>query len=166
MGFDVFRPTGEGTRAFAVLGSPTDAWPAAEPQAARPADLTWRGYVLDRRRFPTFLYDWKRLKVTDHFEVENTNGSEGGTLVRTIQVEGAIPPHAYFRAAADRSIVPVEGGFLVGGSQFSLEGRKFENQFRIAAEGAVIAGSSLLIPVRDKLQITYSLPSSHALHAH
>jgi azurin len=165
LGFDVFRPAGELCRPFAVLNSTSEEWPTASP-GERPTDLTWKGYTLDAKRFPTFLYEWNNVKVTDRFDVEGDAVAGAGKLIRTVKLTGNIPPNAYFRAATGANIQPADGGYLVNNGRFTLDGRECENTFRIAADGAQVAGQNLLIPARAEIKITYSWPTTHAHHAH
>ena len=165
LGFDVFRPDGEPSRALAVLNSTSDAWPKADP-AQRPEDLNWKGYTLDAKRFPTFLYEWQGVKVTERFDVEGSAVAGAGKLIRTLKLTGPIPANGYFRAATGTSIEPAAGGFIVKGGPLALDGRGFENTFQISAEGAQVAGTNLLVPARAEIKVTYSWPMDHANHAH
>ncbi len=165
LGFDAFRPAGELSRSFAVLSSTSDEWPKATP-TERPEEFTWRGYTLDAKRFPTFLYEWNGVKVTDRFDVEGNAVSGDGKLIRTVTLTGTIPPNSFFRAATGASIQPANGGFLVNNGKLNLDGRDYENTFRIAADGAELAGTNLLVPARSEIKITYSWPINHAQHTH
>ena len=164
-GFDVFKPTGDLSQPFAVLQSTTEEWPKANP-AERPTDLNWKGYTLDAKRFPTFLYEWNDVKVTERFDVEGDAVKGEGKLVRTIKMTGKLPANAWFRAATGTNIQPVNGGFLVSNGRINLNGRESENTFRITVDGAQVAGQNLLIPARAEIKITYSWPTNHAHHAH
>jgi len=165
LGFDVFRPAGELSQPLAVLGSTSGEWPKAGG-GQRAEGFTWKGYTLDARRFPTFLYEWNGVKITERFDVEGNAVAGAGKLIRTLQLSGTIPANAFFRAATGTNIQPADGGFLVSNGRFTLDGRDFENTFRIAAEGAQVAGSNLLIPARSEIKITYSWPTNHAHHVH
>lgn len=165
LGFDVFRPAGELAQPFAILASTSGEWPKSDPKQ-RAEGFAWKGYTLDAKRFPTFLYEWNGVKVADRFDVQgNALGSEG-KLVRTLKLTGKIPANAFFRAATGASIQPADGGFIVNNGVFALDGRQFEDTFRIVADGAQVAGQNLLIPARSEIKITYSWPTSHAHHAH
>jgi len=165
LGFDALRPTGELSRAFAVLNSTSEEWPKAKVNE-RPDDMTWKGYTLDKKRFPTFMYDWHGLPVTDRFDVEGDAVIGDGKLIRTITISGTIPPNTYFRAATGANIQPADGGFLVGNGQFKLDGHEYDSTFRIAVQGGELAGPNLLVPARPEIKITYSWPTNHAHHAH
>lgn len=165
LGFDVFRPAGELAQPFAVLASTTDEWPKADAKQ-RPEGFSWKGYTLDAKRFPTFLYEWNGVKIADRFDVLGNALGNDGKLVRTLTLTGTIPPQAFFRAATGTSIQPADGGFLVSNGRFGFDGREFENTFRISAEGAQVAGQNLLIPARAEIRITYSWSTNHAQHAH
>ena len=164
LGFDVFRPAGELSRPLAVLGSTSDEWPTTAPNE-RPQGFSWKGYTLDAKRYPTFLYEWNGLQVSDRFDVEGDAVAGAGKLLRTVKLTGAIPPNAFFRAATGSNIQPVVGGFLVSNGRFGLDGREFDNTFRITADGAQVAGRNLLIPARSEIKITYAWPTTHAHHA-
>jgi azurin len=165
LGFDVFRPAGELSPPLAVLASTSAEWPKSDPKQ-RAEGFAWKGYTLDAQRFPTFLYEWDGVKITDRFDVQGDAVAGAGKLIRTLQLNGPIPANAFYRAATGASIQPEHGGFLVTNGRFALEGREFENTFRITADGAQIAGQNLLIPARSEIKITYSWPTSHAHHAH
>lgn len=164
LGFDVFKPT-DLSRPFAVLNSTSEEWPKASP-TERPTDLNWKGYTLDAKRFPTFLYEWNDVKVTDRFDVEGDAVNGAGKLVRTIKLMGKIPTNAYFRAATGANIQASDGGYLVSNGRVNLDGRESENTFRVAVEGAQLAGPNLLIPARAEIKITYTWPTNHANHVH
>ena len=160
LGYDVVRPAGELSPPLAVLASTADEWPKCDPKE-NAEGFVWKGYTLDAQRYPTFQWEWKGVKVAERFEVQGE-----GKLVRTLRLSGTIPANAFLRAATGASIQPADGGYLVSDGRLNLEGRDFENNFRIAADGAQIAGKNLLIPARSEMKITYSWPASHAHHGH
>jgi plastocyanin len=163
LGYDVFRPAGEGALPFAVLASPDAEWPALKKHQ-RADGYQWKGYTLDAKRLPTFSYTWKGVAVSDRFEVEGDAVTGQGRLIRTLTLNGEIPAGATFRAAAGGSIQPAgDGAFLVDAGQFGFDGRNFENKFKVAVEGAAVSGGkALLVPVRRELRVTYSWPHYHA----
>jgi hypothetical protein len=163
LGYDLLRPAGENGTPFAVLLALKSEWPKAE-KAARPAGYEWKGYSLDASRFPTFSYEWSGVKVSDRFDVEATTA--GQRLVRTIKLNGDIPENAFFRAASANSIQPEGAGFIVDAGRFGLEGRDYENKFKVVLEGASVQGKNLVAPARAEMKVTYSWLHNHAQHAH
>jgi hypothetical protein len=164
-GFDFIKPTGDLSRPFAVLQSTSEEWPKAN-EKERPTGLNWKGYTLDAKRFPTFLYEWNDVQVSDRFDVEGDAVKGAGKLMRTIKLTGKIPANAYFRAATGTNIQPADGGFLVSNGRINLGGRESENTFRIIVDGAQIADRNLLVPARAEIKIIYSWPTNHAHHQH
>ena len=167
LGYDAVRPTGDLSRPFAVLNSTTEDWPKAKPNE-RPEDMNWKGYTLDKQRFPTFMYDWNGLPVTDRFDIEGNATAGDGKLVRTITMSGAIPPNTYFRAATGTNIQPAAGSgcYFVSNGRFNLDGHEFESIVNVSVEGAQLAGNNLLVPARPVIKLTYSWPMTHDHHAH
>ena len=145
MGYDVFNPT-EG-EPFAILSSPEAAWP---PKQDRAAGYAWKGYRLDKNRFPTFMYEWNGIKVEERYEVKPNQ------LKRILKFAGDIPVDTQMRLATGK-IQAKGNGFVVDAGRLDLEGRSFENKFSISAQGAQIAGENLLLPVTGKeIQMTYT----------
>jgi azurin len=143
LGDDHVRPTGEVSVPFAVLNSAETAWPRVD-KLNLPEDYDWKGYTLDAKRFPTFSYVWKGVKVTDRFDTEGAAAS-GGKLIRTLRTAGTIPANAFFRVAA--------GALQADGDGFTVDGA-----LRVAVTGAQIAGPNLLVPARAEIKITYTWP--------
>jgi azurin len=162
LGFDLFRPAGELSPPLAILASTGDAWPTGDPKQKQEG-FVWRGYTLDAQRYPTFLYEWQGVKVSERLAVQG-EASAGGKLTRTLRLTGPIPANAYFRVATGANLQPADGGFIVKDGPFVLEGRGYETAFWVSAEGAQVAGKNLLIPARNEIQITYSWPGNHAHH--
>lgn len=104
------------------------------------------------------------MKVSDRFDVGVTDGTQ--KLVRTIKLAGTIPENSVFRAAAGNTILPKDAGFVVDAGKFGVEGRDFENTFKVAVEGAKVAGRNLVVLARPEIKITYSWLHNHAQHAH
>lgn len=164
LGFDVFRPA-ELSPALAVLGSTSEEWPKFSNKD-RPSDFAWKGYTLDAKRVPTFHYEWKGVKVAERFEVQGDAVAGDGKLVRTLKLSGKIPANTYLRIANGTSIQPADGAFIVTNARLNLEGRDFENTFRVAADGAQVADKNLLVPARSEIKVTYSWPTNHSQHVH
>ena len=159
LGYDVLRLAPEPAPPFAVLPSTDSEWPKIG-KSARAEGFEWKGYALDAKRFPTFLYEWNGVKVADRFDVA------GDKLVRTLKLTGTIPPGAQFRAATGDKIEPAGAAFAIDGGKFDLDGGNYDNHFSVAVDGATVAGRNLLVPARAEIKITYSWPQSHAQHAH
>lgn len=160
MGYDVLQPVREVGPPFAVLASAEDPWPLSKKDGEselRSEGCKWKGYTLDAKRFPTFLYEWNGVKISDRFDVEGDAGANG-RLVRTLQLSGSIPANAYLRVASGQ-IQPQGGGFSVDARPFQIDGNSNENKFTVAAEGAVAAKGNLLVPAKATMKITYSWPA-------
>lgn len=79
----------------------------------RHPDYQFRGYRLDEKRFPSFRYDYRGLRVTDTFTPETIEGVT--SLVRTIRAEGNPDENTYFRVAETGSQAVTDGWIDVGG---------------------------------------------------
>jgi azurin len=161
LGFDVIRPAGENALPFAINPSSDSPWPSV-PKGERADGYAWKGYDLDAKRYPTFHYEWKGLKISERFEVDGDALAGGGKLVRMMKIDGSIPAGAVLRVAAGAAIVPADGGFNVTGDKLSLEGRTFDNVFHVAAGGANIAGKNLVVPLSPEIKISYTWPNTPA----
>ena len=161
LGYDLLRPTAEVAAPFAVLASADAEWPKSD-RKERADGYVWKGYTLDAKRLPTFAYEWNGVKVTDRFECEG-EATAGGKLIRTLRLAGPIPASAFLRVASG-TLQPAGDGFLVAGGVFEVQGRSFENQYRVAVSGGRISRNNLLVPARAEIKITYAWPDSHALH--
>ncbi len=93
LGYDVFQPVDGLTVPFAESGGGEAAWPKVK-SAERPEDYHWKGYRLDARRFPTFLYEWKGVKVSDRYDVEGNAVTGNGRLIRTRHARRRRSPRA------------------------------------------------------------------------
>lgn len=158
MGYDVLSPTqGE---PLAVLTSPDAEWPTPQERAV---GFAWKGYRLDAKRRPTFLYLWRHCPVEETYEVTG-DGSQASKatsatapkLVRKLKFSGVVPQNTYLRLAVGK--IEADGdGFTVDAGKLNLEGRGFENKLHIKAAGALIAGQNLLLPVMGgAVSVTYS----------
>jgi hypothetical protein len=155
LGYDVLRPAQEGTLPFFIATAPNADWPKLDPKS-RADDYQWKGYRLDAKRQPTFLYEWQGVKVQDHFDAEGTGTTSAGRLLRTLTIEGSVPANTWFCLVNGAKIESKDGAFIVDAGRFDLSGHGFENRFRIIAEGAVLAGQNLALPVKSgAIKITY-----------
>jgi mono/diheme cytochrome c family protein len=106
---------------FAVLADEKAAWPKAW---GHDAGYQFGGYELDAKRRPTFLYSFGKVEVRDFFEA--VEAKPNPSFKRTITLESKEPPAGlWFRAAAGK-----------------LDGR-----VKVTAEGGVVRGTDLLVPV-------------------
>lgn len=109
-------------------------------------DYQFRGYRLDKNRFPTFRYDYQDLEVTDSFTPQKSGDKED--LVRTVSITGTPGENIYFRVADTGSLAEVDGWFDIG------------NKMKIRIEGAdtTIRQSGgkkeLLVPITSQSDIT------------
>ena len=168
LGYDLLRPAVDVAPPFAVLTSADAEWPKSVKKAdgseSRAEGYQWKGYTLDAKRFPTFLYEWGGVKVSDRYDVEG-DATGAGKLIRTLKLTGSIPPNAWLRIA-NGTIQPADGAFAVDGGVFDVQGRSFENKYTVAAEGAQAAGRNLVVPARAEIKVTYAWPNTHAAHVH
>ncbi len=81
-------------------------------------DYQFRGYRLDRKRFPTFQYDYQDLEVTDHFTPEEVDGVTA--LVRTITTTGKAGENVYLRVA-NTGTGTGENGWIDIGAQMAIK---------------------------------------------
>ena len=149
LGYDVCRMGGLESPPFAVLASPDAEWPKLGKEE-KPEDFQWKGYSFDPKRYPIFHYEWSGAQVTERFDVTGESTTPGGRLIRTVKVEGKIPAGAFFRAAVGSTVKAEGAGFVVD----SL------NHLQVEAEGAQATASSVLIPARAEMKISYSWPAS------
>lgn len=157
LGYDVLRPTGEVTPAFAMLdGSSGPSWPTWNKDQ-RYEGYIWKGYTLDARRAPTFRYEWKGVAVEDTFATSGTGTGSDAKLTRTIKLKGNIPAGALFRLANGK-LEQKGGAFLVEAPKFSLDGNTFNNQFLVSAKGAEAKGENLVVPAASEIVVTYTWP--------
>ena len=154
LGYDVFHPLSDTAPAFAVLASPDAEWPQPAKNQ-RLTDFQWKGYELDAKRYPTFSYEWRGVKIAERYDPEGDSASGSGKLIRSFHLTGPIPPGAMLRIASGGSIQPSEGAFLVDGG----------TRFIVSAPGALLAGKNLLVPATENIKVTYSWLPMHAGHS-
>lgn len=165
LGFDVLRPTNELTVPLAIAEGGKAEW-AKLKRGERPADYQWLGYTLDARRYPTFSYKWRDVTVSDRCEASGDAAFGTGMVTRTLRLAGNIPANAVLRIASGGSIKASEGGFDIDGGKFGMDGREFENKFRVVVDGAQLVGSDLVVPAKAEIKVTYSWPHDHSQHQH
>jgi plastocyanin len=162
-GFDVVRPA-ELVPPLAVLESQNAEWPKFTPD--QPLEgYAWKGYDLDQNGVPTFHYTWKGVQVDEKIE-SSGDFKKGGSLVRTLTLKGPIPAKSFLLLSQKAKLTSAKDGYAVQGEKLNLNGTNYENQILIKAPGATVSGNSLLVPVSEKIQISYTWPEMHpANHA-
>ncbi len=153
-GYDVVRPTGERTLPFAQLPSPDAPWPTVK-EGTRSQDYKWRGYTLDEKRQPTFLYSWKDAKVSDYFEVTRGATAEDAKLLRIVRVEGAIPEDSSFLAASGSRITNQSNAFEMTSNGLPITVEVLDGR---------ISGNSIIVPAKKEIRVTYGWKISHGQH--
>ncbi len=93
--------------------------PAGEVQPAgegRPPHHQFKGYYLDAKRRPTFMYRFENIDVEDYPVDVKDQESDTALIRRTLTFTSDAPrQNTVFRAAADQNIVSEAGGaFLIG----------------------------------------------------
>ncbi len=156
-GYDVLRPAGMDTLPFATVSSPSADWPTLQPKE-RAAGYQFKGYHLDSKRQPTFNYEWNGVKVSDSFNPEGSSTAPSGKLVRTLTLKGKVPENTWMRIATGK-FEAKDGKFVGDAGIANIGGHNFDNKFTIAATGATLEGSNLVVPVKaGKIQVTYQWP--------
>jgi len=106
---------------FAMLDNPGAPWPQA---GGKKAGYQMRGYRLDAKRRPTFLYSYERVQIED--QPVAVPGELDPGLRRTLKLHADQPVETlWFRAWAGAKIEPQGGGYLADGKvrlQFTLSG--------------------------------------------
>lgn len=111
-------------------------------------DYQFRGYRLDKKRFPTFTYDYKDITVTDRLDPLE---EEASGFVRTIRFDGKADENLFFRVAAIGPQTLNNAVLDIGhGMKLSIEGA--DPVVRKTGKG-----NETLVPVADNsiLKITY-----------
>ena len=87
LGFDVVQ-TGRGEHAgLALLKSPAGEWPTGK----RSADIKFKGYRLDAKRYPAFRYELGNTKIEEHYETSGDYRTGDEQLTRVLRLTGAQP---------------------------------------------------------------------------
>jgi hypothetical protein len=155
LGYDVLSPAPEGSLPFFTASAPNADWPKLEPKS-RADDYQWKGYRLDSRRSPIFSYRWQGVEVEESFATEGKGTTLEGRFIRTITIKGEVSANTWLRIASSDKISPKSGGFLVDAGRLNLGDKAYENKFQISAEGAVLAGSNLVVPAKTgQIKVTY-----------
>ena len=112
-------------------------------------DYQFRGYRLDKKRFPTFSYDYQELKVTDHFTPKEVDGVT--SLVRTITTSGKAGENVYLRVA-DTGTQTGENGWQDIGGNMSI---KIEGSEPITRKAGDKNETLVLVGTDSAFTITY-----------
>jgi mono/diheme cytochrome c family protein len=134
--------------AFAVLESPTTAWPAPA-SALEPSPFTFKGYALDAQQRPTFRYALGDFTVEDVF-IERRDATGSLFLERTLKIPNA-PAGLHFRVAVENLIEPRGTNEFAIGKNLLI--RLPATPLLRDADGA----KELLLPVRAEMKIEYHL---------
>jgi mono/diheme cytochrome c family protein len=135
--------------AFAVLESPTTAWPALDA-TPRKSPFTFQGYTLDAQQRPTLRYVVDGFAVEDFF-IERHDPAGNLYLERMLKFPAAPPAGLHFRVAVEKLIEPRgENEFAIGKN---LRVRLPAAPLLRDADGA----KELLLPVRGDLKLEYHL---------
>lgn len=112
-------------------------------------DYQFRGYRLDKKRFPTFQYDYRDLTVTDRLKPEEIDGIT--SLVRTISFKGKADENLYLRLADTGSQEEKDGWINIG------QNMKIEIQGADPVTRQVEGKTETLIPVSgdSTIKVTY-----------
>jgi mono/diheme cytochrome c family protein len=134
--------------AFAVLETPTTAWPAPTT-AMEKSPFAFKGYTLDAQQRPTFRYALNRFTVEDFF-IERRDPAGKIYLERTLKIT-APPAGLHFRVAVEKLIEPR------GANEFAI-GKNLLIRLPAApllrdADDA----KELLLPVHAEMKLEYHL---------
>jgi len=114
-------------------------WPAA---VGKDAGFRMRGYRLDEKRRPIFLYDFQGLKVEESFEA--VMGEVDAYFRRTLRLSGTAGQGTWLRAAAGKIAASAAGGFTWN-DKITL---KFPGANPAPVLRDQAGGQELLVPVR------------------
>jgi hypothetical protein len=114
LGFDVVRPCAPGP-GMAILADANAPWPA---RAERAPGIQFRGYRLDRNRFPTFRYRMDGVEVEEHYEPAGDYAALDERVTRVLRFTGAAPPNFFVRAATGN--MRQDGDGWINGSGFTM----------------------------------------------
>lgn len=86
-------------------------------------DYQFRGYRLDKKRFPTFKYDFQKLRVSEFYKPQMVDGVM--SIVRSIDISGTPVSNAYIRLARANSLEESGGWYDIGnGMKIKVNGVK------------------------------------------
>lgn len=100
-------------RALGVLASQTDPWvPAYKKDQPRDYDYTFRGYVLDAQRRPTFKWEYKGVEVTEFYEQSGDYKNQNAAIKRTVTLTAKKPVENLYFLAATGPMEAKDGAFI------------------------------------------------------
>ncbi len=111
------------------------------------ADYDFKGYRLDKNRFPTFSYGFQKLDITDRFDPGEIDGIEA--IHRTISIKGTAGENTYFLIGNSGAFEEKDGWYSGEGIQIKVEGA--ETTVRESEGKELIA----LIKGDTELKVTY-----------
>ena len=136
--------------AFALLQSAEVKWPDNVGQS--PAGVSFKGYLLDAKRRPTFQYQIGEVLVEDYFQDQPSAGKKP-FFIRSLNLKADTMPKAlYFRVGVDRQIRRTAAREYVIGDKLVV--RMGEDGF-IRDQGEL---KELLLPVSGPFKIEYHFP--------
>ena len=95
---------------LAVLDSGDSAWPAG---SAKERGYRFRGYRLDKKRQPIFLYGSQAIRVEDYPQPVPADLDTGFKRKLTVTATGLPPENLWYRAAAGSQIEPLADGWFL-----------------------------------------------------
>ena len=112
-------------------------------------DYQFRGYRLDKNRFPTFKYDYQDSNITDSFAPADVDGVKA--IVRTLTIKGKATEQTYLRIA-DTGPLTIDAGWIDIGGKVKIKLEGAEHVIRQSG-----GKKELLAPIdnQTKLTITY-----------
>jgi len=119
--------------AFAILEEKSAQWPA---KAGKEAGYRMRGYRLDEKRKPTFLYEFNGIRIED--AIEPVSGEIDASFKRTLHFESPKPvKNLWFRAAA--------GNLAEKGNAYVLDNKV---TFKFTGVTPMVREKELLVPIQ------------------
>lgn len=82
-------------------------------------DYNFKGYTMDAKRFPTFIYDFKKIAVTDTFKPSSEGDLD--SITRTIKFSGPVDRHTYLLVAAGSEYSKISQGWISVAKGFSIK---------------------------------------------
>lgn len=131
---------------FAILSNQDAAWPDSIPFN----DLHNKGYSLDKRKNPTFQYEYAGFSVADKI----SQSENGESLNRQIKVSEA-PQQLYFRVARGKVIESLgKGLYAIDGKSYYIKIDKRVKPILRTSQG----GEELIIPFdKSRSTLDYSI---------
>ena len=108
----------------------------------RHPDYQFKGYRLDKKRFPTFQYSYKEISVNDFYQPEVVDGIQ--SVVRTLTTIGDAAKNTYLRVANTGPLSEQDGWYDAGqnlkikieGGESVIRQVKGQNELLVAISGA------------------------------